>query len=203
MEGALTVIPLPTRPAPKSAVMVMEGREVLKKFHDPLFGEFVVYKTRGHRQGFWEEDVMKVQKLIDAFKGGHNVVNACIHAGVQRIAFYRFLEVYPSFRDIKEACESYTSFGAMNTIQTGVRERPDLAFKYVEKRGDFNFETRKKDAEPPPLQPTVAVAVQVNNNIDEKRIEGRIDERLTSRVSKVSASSETEGNGSVAESVQG
>lgn len=189
MEGALTYIPFPARGAAPRAVTVVEGREVLKVFNDPLFGDFKVYKTGGHQLGFWESDPTKVQRLVDAFKAGHNLKNACIYAGVQERAWYRFLEAYPAFRQVKEACETHTTFGAMNTVQEGLRTKPELAFKYIEKRGDFNFDTRKVDEEKP-LQPSINVGVQVNTNIskNETQIEERSRVRLAQRLSERSGS---------------
>lgn len=202
MESAIAIIPFGKVTAP-GAVKVYEGREVAHTFKDPLFGEFKVYKTEGHRAGFWEEDPSKVQKLIDAFKAGHNLKNACFYAGVQERAWYRFLDAYPVFRQIKEACEAHTSFGAMNTVQEGLRTKPDLAFRYIEKRGDFNFDTRKVDDEKP-LQPTVQVGVQVNNTINnESKIEERARIRLAARVSERAGAVQETRDASMAGGVQG
>lgn len=139
MTVEISYIPLPKR-IPSGKVFISE-REVAYRITDPLFGEFKIYKTYGHRRGFWENEPAKVDRLIAAFKMGHNVKNACIYAGITEDAWGRFLEAYPSFRGLKEACQAVTSLAAMDTIQTGVRTDPVLAFRYLNKRGDFNFPT--------------------------------------------------------------
>lgn len=200
MEGSVKYISLPAVTAP-GAVKIYEGREVVQKFTDPLFGDFRVLKTGGHRVGFWEDHPVKVQKLIDAFKSGHNIKNACIYAGITHDAWLRFLAAYPAFRGIKEACEASTSFGAMNTVQEGLRTKPDLAFKYIEKRGDFNFETRKVEEEKP-LQPTVNVGVQINNNLNDGAIQEQARAEAADILSEGAGEGEGAGDARVAEAVQ-
>lgn len=187
MESALTVIPFGKITAPH-AVKIYEGREVVKVFTDPLFDDFRIYKTGGHRLGFWEEEPSKVQKLIDAFKAGHNLKNALIYSGVKEMAWYRFIELYPAFRDIKTACEANTSFGAMNTVQTGLKENAHLAYRYIRERGDLNFIPAKVGDEKP-VQPTVNVGVQVNNNFDENKLEAETRTEALEILSPISAES--------------
>jgi hypothetical protein len=66
-----------------------------------------------------------------------------------------------------------TSFRTMNSFQEAIPQKPELAFKYMEKRGDFNFESEDKEK---PVQPTVAVVQINNNNNNDREIEERARE---------------------------
>jgi hypothetical protein len=199
MEAALTFIPFRRR-QPTGGVRIIDGREVLKVYKDPLFEDFTIYKTRLGRPSFWESDPAKVQKLIDAFKNGHKIENACFYAGITPDAWLRFNRAYPAFRSVMKACMAQTSFRAMNSLQESLPQKPELAFKYIEKRGDFNFESDEKEK---PVQPTVAV-VQINNNNNNDR---EIEERARAIASYLLPESAGEGAGEsndrVAQEVQG
>ena len=106
---------------------------------------------------------------------------ACVYAGISTKAWERFTLAYPEFRAIKEACEAQTTFRTMNSFQESIPKRPDLAFKYMEKRGDFNFETKQVDDDKP-LQPTVAVQINNTVNGNESAIQDFFDRRRTRRV---------------------
>lgn len=187
MPSAVQYSPFPKVTA-LGAVKLVE-KQIIKVFTDSLFEDFKVYKSSNGRPGFWEVDVTKVQRLIDAFKSGHNVKNSCFYAGITPRQWQMFNDTYPEFRYVREACESNLTFGAMESVKNGIKEKPDLAFKYVEKRNDFNFDSRKVDEERP-LQPTVVVPVQINNHIDREKIKDDARRFSGGFVSEQSAGSE-------------
>lgn len=201
MDGLLVYFPLKKKATATGAVIIVDGRQHLRTYEDPLFGKFKTYKNLLGRPGFWEKDTTKIQKLIDAFKSGHNIKTSCVYAGITLRQWELFVQQYPEFRAVKEACEENTTFRTMQSFQKAIPTKPDLAFKYMERRGDFNFDTRKVDDEKP-LQPTINVGVQVNNKIDNERaIEELGDTRLGIRVSERRGDMQEEGDREMAESL--
>lgn len=200
MESALTYVRFPKVTAP-GAVMIVEGREVVRTIKDPLFGEFKILKSVTGRKPFWETDPSKVEKLIDAFKAGHNIKNACIYAGVSTEGWRHFNNTYPQFGQVREACEAVLSFSALKTVGEAIPKDSGLAYKYAKDRGDFNFKPKVDDDKP--LQPTIVVPVQINNNIDHEKIKDDARRIASSVISKPSQGGEGGGAHRVENTVQG
>lgn len=149
-----------------------DKREIAHTIKDPIFGEFVVYKMEGPgKRPWWLREPLKLDKLITAFKGGHNVKNSLFYAGLTDEQWESILGAYPDIRRIKEVCSANPSFRAMNAVQEAIATDPHLAYKYLRERGDFNFPTRGTEGSDP-LQPNVNIAVGININ------EGKIQDTI-------------------------
>jgi hypothetical protein len=92
----LMVIPLGT-----TEVIIPPEREIAYVIKDKYFSGFEVQKSDS---GWWM-DRTKVEKLIQSFKNGYNIKEACIYTGISDRQYQYFIETHPEFCSVKEACE--------------------------------------------------------------------------------------------------
>lgn len=92
----------------------MEERTIAYTIKDPLFVEFSVYTSANA----WWMDKPKVDKLIEAFKGGHTVKVACTYTGITRDQYLYFIQVHPDFKRVKGNCMDLPLLRAMDTVQS-------------------------------------------------------------------------------------
>jgi hypothetical protein len=202
MESVITYVPLP-KPVALGSVMVVEGRRPVRVVKDSIFGELVVYEqdTAG-RRFWWIKEPVQLDKLITGWKTGLKAKRALDYAGLTDEHWESILRAMPDIRRVKQLCLASPSFGAMNTVQSGLQNDPRLAYTFLKDRGDLHTEVEKVGDEQP-LQPTVNVAVQVNNIEHERKIEERSRERLARRLSERSGGGEARGHEALAGVVQG
>jgi hypothetical protein len=168
MEATLAYIPFHQKRAPRGAVMIVDGKEIAYVIKDRYFGEFRVQKSANA----WWMDSRKVNDLIDAFKNGHTVKDACVYAVITRGQWQYFNEVHPEFSVVQEACESAQNFAFMNTINAN-KDDPNMARWFMEKTHP-KFNPKKADSGV--LQPSVQIAVGGDLNINAGTISTAIRE---------------------------
>lgn len=103
-------------------VVEEEPKEVLETINDLSFPPFDVYVTT---HGWWS-DVVKVKNLIEAFKKGANIIQACVYTGISREQYYYFAELHPDFYYIKELCEEYVPMRSLENIYKEITEKGNI-----------------------------------------------------------------------------
>jgi len=117
-------------------------------YKDAVFGELAVRKSANA----WWTDKGKLDKLITAFKNGHDDVEARIYTGISADQLIYFQEVHPEFYRIKEDLRETANLLARSSVVTQMKNDGNLAFKWLE---------RKKSSEFGPKN-NIGIAVQVN-----------------------------------------
>lgn len=128
---------------------------------DPIFPDFEVYYN--HHATWWMEK-HRVEKLIDGLKAGLSVASLCTWVGITERQYKYFREVHPHFADVKVACENLQEIGFMELINTRGKEDLATARWFMDRRHP-KFAAKVRVETDEPLQPTINVAVQVNNDI--------------------------------------
>lgn len=80
----------------------------------------------------WWMNVSKVTVLISAFKCGHDIVTACVYAGVSRSQWQYFMKLHPEFTAIIEMCRQHQIVRATDTIIANLDD-PQIAKWYLER----------------------------------------------------------------------
>lgn len=101
----ITATPEPVVNSTESGVTTPGGgvkdREVAYVIHDKNVGDFAVIKS----DNAWWTDREKVTTLINCFKQGYNVKQACLYVGISRGQWDYFNDIHPDFSVVKESCE--------------------------------------------------------------------------------------------------
>ena len=135
-------------------IVPKKKRELKKKpeyeyiYKDVAFGEI---KLKTSDNGWWKEKI-KLDKLITAYKNGHDDAEARIYAGISKIQLTYFEELHPEFYAIKEDLRETANLLARSSVVTQMKNDGNLAFKWLE---------RKKSSEFGPKN-NIGIAVQVN-----------------------------------------
>jgi hypothetical protein len=81
--------------------------------------------------------------LEEAFLIGHTDTEACLIANIDRSTFYRYIEKNPEFATRKEELKENQFAIARRTLMKGVKENPELALKFLErkKKSEFGVKT--------------------------------------------------------------
>jgi len=82
--------------------------EVAYMLEDNILGEpFAVFKPLNPGRPAWWMDVGKVTKLVASFKMGMSVGQALNEVRITKDQYYMFLQIHPSFADVKERCAEF------------------------------------------------------------------------------------------------
>jgi hypothetical protein len=117
-------------------------------YKDVVFGELVVQKTANA----WWSDRTKLDKLITAYKNGHDDVEARIYTGISGKQLIYFEEVHPEFCQIKEDLRETANLLARSSVVTQMKSDGNLAFKWLERKKSNEFGPKNN----------IGIAVQVN-----------------------------------------
>jgi len=134
-------------------IVPKKKRELKKKpeyeyiYKDVVFGELAVRKS----DNAWWTDRGKLDKLITAYKNGHDDVESRIYAGISRFQLDYFMEIHPEFSTIKEDLRETANLLARSSVVTQMKNDGNLAFKWLERKKSNEFGPK-----------TIGVAVQVN-----------------------------------------
>jgi hypothetical protein len=81
--------------------------------------------------------------LEDAFLIGHTDTEACLIANIDPATFYRYCKVNPDYARRKEELKENQFAIARRTLMKGVKENPELALKFLErkKKSEFGIKT--------------------------------------------------------------
>lgn len=82
----------------------LKPREVAYTLSDKYFQDFEVEKSANA----WWMDRRKVERLIESFKIGYNIIEACVFAGISIAQYKYFVQIHPEFSTVKERCEIVT-----------------------------------------------------------------------------------------------
>jgi hypothetical protein len=109
-----------------------------------------------------------VRKLEDAFLMDCTVEEACLNADITQDTYYRWIKENPKLSERFERLRNNPYLIARKTIIEGIKENPELALKYMERKKKNEFSTKSE--------------MDVNNNItvvDEtiKKINDLLDEK--------------------------
>lgn len=140
-----------------SGIASPAAREIAYTIKDVNFQPLNVYASANA----WWMDRRKVERLIEAFKAGHMVKDSCFYAGISEAQWKYFNEIHPEFSPVREACESYQRFAAMDSVNKAIPADPRLALQYLKLRHEGFRSTLKVESETP-LAPTVNVAVSTD-----------------------------------------
>lgn len=117
----------------------------------------------------WWSDKRKVEKLIEAFKYGATIKEACAYAVIEVYQYKYFVELHPEFSTIKDACLLRLNLIARKTI-VGNLEKPEGAYFWAQTKMRDEF---GKDTQDPGNS---AVARILDVIINQKEV--RVSERM-------------------------
>jgi hypothetical protein len=135
-------------------IVPKKKRELKKKpeyeyiYKDVVFGELAVRKS----DNAWWTDRGKLDKLITAYKNGHDDVESRIYAGISRFQLDYFMEIHPEFSTIKEDLRETANLLARSSVVTQMKSDGNLAFKWLERKKSNEFGPKNN----------IGIAVQVN-----------------------------------------
>jgi hypothetical protein len=87
-----------------------------------------------------------LQKLEEAFSFGCTDEEACFFAGICKQSLYNFQKENEDFLDRKEVLKSRPVLLARQSVINGIKDNPNLAFKFFESKQSNEF--NKKDKAP-------------------------------------------------------
>ena len=83
-----------------------------------------------------------IDKLEYAFALGCTDNEACLHAGISPATLYNHQERDPKFLERKDLLKSKPIFLARETVLRGVKENPDIALRFLERKKKDEFSLR-------------------------------------------------------------
>lgn len=83
-----------------------------------------------------------LQKLEEAFSLGAKNSDACAHADISEAAFYAFCKDNPQKKERFERLKAKPILKALNTLNRGLQENPELALKYLERKRKDEYSTQ-------------------------------------------------------------
>jgi len=85
----------------------------------------------------------KIKKLEEAFALDCSVGEACFYADITKTTYYNWLEKNPKLVDRFEALREKPVLLARQSVVKGLKESPDLALKYLERKrkNEFSLKT--------------------------------------------------------------
>lgn len=154
---------LPTAPDAREIAYTWEDQGAKNRGEQAL-PSFQIIKSPN---AWWMEPI-KVDLLINAFKMGCNVKQACIYAGISRGQWEYFNEIHPEFSGVREAAEEVPTLIAINTIVGGLKD-PENARFWLKAR-DKRFKPGIKVESDQPLAPTTNNLI-ITSNVDTTKVE--------------------------------
>jgi hypothetical protein len=83
-----------------------------------------------------------IEKLEYAFSLGCTDIEACLHADIAVQTLYKYQDREPKFLERKNALKSSPIFLARESVLKGLKDDPDLALKFLERRKKDEFSTK-------------------------------------------------------------
>lgn len=103
-----------------------------------------IIKKRDWR--WWEEDPLKLVKLETAFAYDANDEEACAYAEISLDQLYYYArEINPDFQVRKAWLKKHPILKARETVVKSLKDNPELAFKYLERKAPSEFGLPKDD----------------------------------------------------------
>lgn len=102
-------------------------------------------KPKSQHKPAWRPSEMTetiVKKLEEAFSLDCSVWEACFYANISRQTYYNRLENEPELVDRFAALREKPVLLARQTVVKAVKENPDIALKYLERKRKDEFSTR-------------------------------------------------------------
>jgi hypothetical protein len=135
-------------PAPKKKREIKKKDPYAYTITDASFGEL---KVRNSANAWWM-DRPKLDRLITAYKNGHNDKEARVYAGITERHLEYFQELHPEFCAVKEDCRQMANIIARKSVVGQMTTDGNLAFKWLEKKVPDEFGQKNN----------IGIAVQVN-----------------------------------------
>lgn len=132
----------------RRSLPIAENRKTGKKepyaytFKDRHLGELKVLSSAN---AWWDDDGVKLQLLINAYKFYATDEQACYYAGISMTQLKYFQELHPGFYPIKHACKQSPNILARKTIVDRVSKDPDLARWWLERTEKDAFSSRQEN----------------------------------------------------------
>ena len=83
-----------------------------------------------------------IQKLEEAFSWWCSDLEACLHANIWKSTLYNYQNDNPEFLERKEILKEKTIILARQTVVKSLKDSPDMALKYLERKRKAEFSTR-------------------------------------------------------------
>jgi len=83
-----------------------------------------------------------IEKLEYAFSLGCSDNEACLHADISPATLYKYQESNPEFSERKAVLKESPIFLARQSVLKGLKDDPDLALKFLERRKKAEFSLR-------------------------------------------------------------
>ena len=116
---------------PQTIEPVKKEREVDYVVNDKYFSGFEVVKS----DNAWWNDKGKVELLIQSFKNGYNIDEACTFIDITYDQYRYFNEIHPDFSHVKSRCELVCSMMAETGNATLIKEGDGTQIRwYLERR---------------------------------------------------------------------
>lgn len=98
-------------------------------------------KKKGGRPRAVTDEI--VAKLEHAYSLDCTDLEACLYADIHPTTLYRFQEANPEFRERKQQLKQNPFVLARTTIVSALKENPELALKYMERKKRDEFALRQ------------------------------------------------------------
>ena len=107
-----------------------------------------------------------VRKLEDAFLMDCTVEEACLNADITQDTYYRWIKENPKLSERFERLRNNPYLIARKSIIEGIKENPELALKYMERKRKNEFSLKQE----------IENSGELNININKKIVETKNDE---------------------------
>ncbi len=112
-----------------------------------------------------------IDKLEYAFSLGCSDNEACLHADIAIQTLYKYQERTPQFLERKHKLKDSPIFIARQSVIKGMKNDPDLALKFLERRKKNEFSTKtESDVNVHLPQPILGGKSQIDTKHDVKRL---------------------------------
>lgn len=104
-----------------------------------------------------------INKLETAFALGCSDIEACFYADISRTALTDYQRGHPDFTDRKELLKSKPIMAARQSVVKGLKDDPDLALKFLERKvkGEFSLRVENTGKDGEPIQTNMSVSINV------------------------------------------
>ena len=99
-------------------------------------------KNKGGRPSQMSDE--KIKKLEEAFALDCSVGEACFYADITKTTYYNRLEKNPQLVDRFDALREKPVLIARQTVVKSLKDNPDMALKYLERKRKKEFSTRSE-----------------------------------------------------------
>ena len=103
-------------------------------------------------------DELKKSKLLDSFRSGLSIKQALLDSGVEEGEWVEECKSDVKFLDYCELLRSTPLMDSLKTIAKGVKESPELAMKYAERKLPDEF------------APVTKARIEAKLEVDDKRV---------------------------------